>query len=157
MSNSAKDTREGVMDALGNVAKGAEDLVKEVVTEVRKNSGRLLRHHPRIPFFDRFRRSCSFPRLEKKLPRAFSSKVRTSPLGVRATGRKNKTTDMRKRTVAKVRGLAHAARGRQNAESCNCMHATFPPSFISCLYVPPISSFLPLILWRTKMSIRPIE
>ena len=35
MSNSAKDTREGVMDALGNVAKGAEDLVKEVVTEVR--------------------------------------------------------------------------------------------------------------------------
>ena len=51
MSNSAKDTREGVMDALGNVAKGAEDLVKEVVTEVRKNSGRLLRHHPRIPFF----------------------------------------------------------------------------------------------------------
>ena len=35
MSNSAKDTREGVMDALGNVAKGAEDLVKEAVTEVR--------------------------------------------------------------------------------------------------------------------------
>ena len=57
MSNSAKDTMEGVMGAMGNVAKGAEEIAKEVVTEVR------LSRHPHTFLtgsdFSSPRKSCS--------------------------------------------------------------------------------------------------
>ena len=82
MSNSAKDTREGVMDALGNVAKGAEEFAKEVVTEVR------LSRHPQHarPFFDRFRLFLA----SKKLLQAPKSYVAATPRGKRERA-KNKS------------------------------------------------------------------
>ena len=86
MSNSAKDTREGVMDALGNVAgnmaKGAEEFAKEVVTEVR------LSRHPQHarPFFDRFRLFLA----SKKLLQASSTKVKRRCQRQNGKGKKQK-------------------------------------------------------------------
>ena len=79
MSNSAKDTMEGVMGAMGNVAKGAEEIAKEVVTEVR------LSRHPHT-FFDRFRVFLA----SKKLLQAPKSCVAATPRGKRERA-KNKS------------------------------------------------------------------
>ena len=71
------------MDALGNVAKGAEEFAKEVVTEVR-----LSRHPQTRPFFDRFRLFLA----SKKVAQGFSQLTSLPLPGAKEKGQKTKAS-----------------------------------------------------------------